>query len=210
MRLVSLAFLVLAIARTGAAQEKPDVLDALAATADDDGRIDAAIAVTSVAPLGNGLALIDATWQGQPLVGLATAGLRAGRGHMAGAVVASGDTLAFAGVADLTDGTSNTVIFMAPGHRLGGSTQTRYTFNDVLIKSLALHPDGSAQLLTTVTGAPFAAAAITAPPVPLATTFTARGAVLQTPLGPVGLVNASIASISLREPPRIIGILIGL
>jgi len=182
-------------------------IDALAATADADGRVQATFTVTATAPLGNGLLRVDATWQGRPVSGLMEEtpappqwlGLRL---HTEGTVVAAGGTSAFIGVNEIADGTSNTIMFLAPGARFAPTDQTSYVLYNILVESLAIHSTDHS-LWTTSSGEPFAAAVLDGPPSGAATaTIDATVTVVQTPLGPIG---------TLRGPANgIIAILIGL
>lgn len=190
-----------------AALAKTNVIDALAATADEDGRVRAVFTVTAHVPLGNGLARVDATWQGRPVSGLmeeppAPPQWLGYRMHAEGTVVAAGGTSALIGVNQISDGTSNTVVFCELGARFAPTSALSYTFNDIMVESLAISSTDHT-LWTTPSGAPFAAAAVDAPPTGAGTaTIDADVAVVQTPLGPVG---------TMRGPENgIIAILIGL
>jgi hypothetical protein len=194
------------IVPTAARAADTNVIDALAATADDEGRVSAVFIITAAAPLGGGLMRVDATWQGRPVSGLmeeppAGPYFLGFRMHAQGTVVAAGGTSAFIGATAVTDGTSNTIVFCARGARFAATTATSFNFQDVMIESRAIaSPDHS--LFTTPSGAPFAAAVFDAPPSGETTAIIdASGAVVQTPLGPIG---------TMRSPQGIIAILIGL
>ena len=203
-------------------------IDALAATADGDGRVQAVFAVGAVTPLGGGLARVDASWQGRPLSGLiegAYSGLDPDHLRVEGTVVAARGVSAFVGVAYAADGTSNTVMFLATGAHLDTTEQFIWTFSDVLVSSLTLHSVDH-RLWTTTSGAPFAAAVILAPPdatvAPEVVTprdsqsnlptgeLGAQVTVVQTPLGPIGTVSGTVIRGGRPGPAGIIAVLIGL
>jgi len=119
-----------------------------------------------------------------------------------GTVVAAGGTSALIGVREGSDGSSNTIVFLAPGARFAPTDQASYVLYNILIESLTIHSTDHS-LWTTPSGTPFAAAVLDAPPTGAATsTIDANVTVLATPLGPIGTV---------RGPQNgIIAILIGL
>lgn len=184
-----------------------NVIDALAATADAEGRVSAVFIVTSHAPLGNGLVRVDATWQGRPVSGLMEEPPAELEGlgyriHAEGTVVAARGTSAFIGVNQIADGTSNTVVFCELGARFAPTTELKYTFNDVLVESLTISSTDHS-LWTTSSGTPFAAAVVDAPPTGAGSaTIDASVTVLATPLGPIGTMRGPAGGI--------IAILIGL
>ena len=211
MRLALLAATaVLATVPTPALAKSPspgNVIDAIAATADEDGRVHAVLTVTSTTPLGNGLRRVDATWQGRPVSGLmeepsAPPQWLGYRVHAEGTVVAAGGTSALIGVDEVADGTSNTMVFLASGAHFAPTTQLSYSFQDVLVESLAIS-SADHSLWTTPAATPFAAAVLDAPPTGAETaTIDMNVTVLQTPVGPIG---------TMRGPQNgIIAILIGL
>jgi hypothetical protein len=183
------------------------VIDALAATADADGRVQAVLAVSAITPVGNGLARVDARWEGRLLVGLMEgdgSGPTPDHLRVEGTVVAARGVSAFTGVSHATDGTSNTVLFLAIGAHLGSAARLSYHIEDILVSSLALHASDHL-LMTTASGSPFAAAVVRGPGdasvLPQVVTFGAPVQVIQTPLGPIGTVSG---------PAGIIAVLIGL
>ena len=120
-----------------------------------------------------------------------------------GTVVNARGVSAFAGVGHVADGTSNTVIFSEATAHLPATERLSWHFEDVLVSGLAL-PASDRRLATTVSGAPFAAAVLPAS-WPDTGRFGGEGTVVQTPLGPVGIVRGGGAG-----PSGIIAILIGL
>ncbi len=196
MQRIAAPLFLLALAAAPPALAAPSAIDALDATADEDGRVNATVVVSAVSPLGNGLAYVEASWQGRPLVGLIDEegiGPVIGRVKIEGTVVSARGIGAFAGIAAVTDGTSNTIMLLAPGDRLPVTDAYTTLFTDILVSSVTLH-DTDHRLVTTAAGTPFAAAVLRGP-------LPRTASVLHTPLGPVGVTS---------DARGIIAILIGL
>jgi hypothetical protein len=183
-----------------AAEDDGRTLDAIADLADGEGRVETVVTLRTVTPLGDGLSRVGASWEGQELIGLVEGRPALGPVSVEGTVVSARGTGAFIGVAHVKDGLSNTVMFLAPGTRLPATQGfLDITFADVLVSSLRVDSVDHV-VVTTPSGTPFAGAVVPPRLVSPAGTFSARVAVRETPLGPVGTVPHS----------GIIAILIGL